>query len=111
MNRAHAAALRPTPLHPPDPGPKVKRASPGPTAQLKTSMQTPAPRNSLWEDLHPAPTLDPCPGHALAPGLGLDASLEATDCPSKALLISKDVSVQLLILITRVSCSVCIYLS
>ncbi len=82
MNQAHVAALRPAPLHPPDPGPKAKRASPGLTAQLKTSTQPPAPRNSLWEDLHLAPTLDPCPGHALAPGPGLDASLEATDCLS-----------------------------
>lgn len=79
MNPAHEATLHHTPLHPPDPGLKVKRASPGPTAQLKTSTQPPAPRNSLWEDLHPAPTLDPCPGHALAPGPGLDESLEVTD--------------------------------
>lgn len=87
MNQAHVAAPRPAPLHPPDPGPKVKRASPGPTARLKTSTRPPAPRNSLWDDLHPAPTLDPCPGHALAPGPGLDASPEDTDRSSKALLI------------------------
>lgn len=72
--------LGPAPLQPPDPHPKEKRASPGPTARLRTSTQPPAPRISLRDALHPAPTLDPCPGHALAPGPGLDASLEATDC-------------------------------
>lgn len=80
MNQAHVAALHPALLLPPEPGPKVKRARPGPTARLKTSTQPPAHRNSLWDGLHPAPTLDPCPGHALAPGPGLDASLEVTDC-------------------------------
>lgn len=100
MNQAHVAALRHTPLHHPDPGPKAKRASPGLTAQLRTSTQPPAPRNSLWEGLHLAPTLGPCPGHALAPGPGLDVSLEATDCFYKSQLIS----LQLSVLITRVSC-------
>lgn len=76
MNQAHVAAQHPAP--PPDLGPKVKRASPGPTAPPKTSTRHPAPRNSLWGDLRPAPTPDPCPGHALAPGPGQDASLEVT---------------------------------
>lgn len=76
MNQAHVAVQRPAPPPPRDLGPKVKRASPGPTAQLKISTRRPAPRNSLWGDLRPAPTLDPCPGHAPAPGPGLDASLE-----------------------------------
>lgn len=80
MSLARVAALHLAPLHPPDPGPKAKRASPGPTAQLKISTQPPAHRNSLWDDHHPAPTLDPCLGHALAPGHGLDASLEVIDC-------------------------------
>lgn len=80
MNQAQVAALGPAPRHPPDPGPKVKRASQGQTARLKTSIQAPAPRNSLWADLHHAPTLDPCLGHVLAPGPGLDASPEDTDC-------------------------------
>lgn len=80
MKQAHAATPHPAPLPRQDPGPKLKRASPGPTAQPKTSTQRPlAPRNSLLDDLHPAPTPDPCPGHALAPGPGLDASLEVTD--------------------------------
>lgn len=79
MTKAHVVAPCPAPLHLPDPGPKVKRASPGLTAQLKTSTQLPAPRKSLWDDLPPGPTLDPCPGHALAPGPGLDANLEVTD--------------------------------
>lgn len=73
MNQAQVAAL--APLHPPDPAPGVKRANPGPTAQLKTSTLPPAPRNGLWDDLRPAPTLDPCRGHALGPGPGLDGSL------------------------------------
>ena len=85
MNQAHVAAPCPPLLHPPDPGPKAKRASPGPTAQLKISNQPLAPRNSLWDDLNPAPTLDPCHGHALAPGPGLDASPEVTDWSSKAI--------------------------
>lgn len=80
VNRARVATLRPTPLHPPDPCPKVKRASPGPTPRVKTTTQPPVPRKSLWGDLHPAPTLDPCPAHVLAPGPGLAASLEATEC-------------------------------
>lgn len=80
MNRAYVAAPRPAPLHPPDPGPKVKRANPGPTARPKTSTQPPAPRNSPWDALHPAPTRDPCPGHAPAPGPGLGVSPEVTDC-------------------------------
>lgn len=80
MNQGHVATLHPAPLRPPDPGPKAKRASPGPTAPLKISTQLLAPRNSQWGDLHPAPTLDPCLGHALAPGPGLAASLEVTDC-------------------------------
>lgn len=83
MQQAHVATPHPAPLHPPDPCPKVKRASPGPTARLKTSTQPPAPTNSPVDDLHLAPTLDPCPGHALAPGRGPDASLEATDCLSR----------------------------
>lgn len=78
MNRAQEAALGPPP--PPDPGPKVKRASRGPTARPKTSIRAAAPRNSLWADLRHAPTPDPCPGHALAPGPGPDASLGDTDC-------------------------------
>lgn len=77
-NQAQEAALGPPP--PPEPGPKAKRASRGPTARLKTSIQAAAPRNSRWADPHHAPTPDPCPGHALAPGPGLDASLEDTDC-------------------------------
>lgn len=79
MNQHHAAAPHPVPPHPPDPGPKVKRANPGLTAQLKTSTQPLAPRNSLWDALHPAPTLDPCLGHALGPDPGLDASPVVTD--------------------------------
>lgn len=79
MQQAHVATLRPAPLHPPDPCPKVKRASPDPTARLRTSTQPPAPTNSPVDDPRHAPTLDPCPGHALAPGRGLDASPEATD--------------------------------
>lgn len=75
MNQAWVAAPHLAPLHPPDPVPGVKRAGPGPTAQLKTSTRPPAPRNGLWDDLHPAPTLDPCRGHALGPGPGLDGSL------------------------------------
>lgn len=82
MDKAHVATPRPAPLHPPGPCPKVKRVSPDPTARLKISTQPPAPTNSLQDDLHPAPNLDPCPGHALAPGPGLDASLEAIDCLS-----------------------------
>lgn len=66
----------PAPRQRPDQDQKVKRASPGLTALPKTSTH---PRNSLSGDPHHAPTLDPCPGHALAPGPGLDASLEATD--------------------------------
>lgn len=98
MNQAHAAAPHPVPLLLPDPGPKVKRATPGPTVQKVISTQPPAPRNSLREDLHPAPTLDLCPGHALARGPGLGESLEVTDgVLSKApyLSVSEDVSVQL----------------
>lgn len=79
MQQAHVATLRPAPLHPPDPCPKVKRASPDPTARRRTSTQPPAPTNSPVDDPRHAPTLDPCPGHALAPGRGLDASPEATD--------------------------------
>lgn len=78
MKQAHVAAPHPAPLRRPVPGPKVKRACPGPTAQLKTSTQTPAPRNSPWDVLHHVPTRDP--GHALAQGLGRDASLEVIDC-------------------------------
>lgn len=74
MNQAHIAAH----LHPPGPGPEVKRTSPGPTAQLESSIQPRALTMSLLDDRRPAPTLDPCPGHALALGPGLDASLEAT---------------------------------
>lgn len=104
--QAHVAALRPARLHPPDPGPKVKRASPSPTARLQTSTRPPAPRNRPWADLHPAPTLDPCPGHALAPDPGLDASLEATDCFLQSPLnLSEDVSVQLSTMITGMLCS------
>lgn len=47
MNQVHVAAQRPAPPHPLDLGPKVKRASPGPTAQPKISTRRPAPRNSL----------------------------------------------------------------
>lgn len=46
MSQAHVAAQRPAPPHPPDLGPKVKRASPGPTAQPKISTRHPAPRNN-----------------------------------------------------------------
>lgn len=80
MNQGRVVTLRLIPLRPPEPGPKAKRASPGPTALSKTSTQLLAPRNSRWGDLHPAPTLDPCLDHALAPGPGLAASLEVTDC-------------------------------
>lgn len=79
VNQPHVATLGPAPLLPPDPHPKEKRASPGPRAQLKTSTQPPVPRNSPQDALHPAPTLDPCPDRALAPGPGPDVSLEATD--------------------------------
>lgn len=78
VNQARVTAPLPAPLHPPDPSPKVKRASPGPTAQLKTSSQPPAPRNHLWDVLHHDPTLDP--DRAPVPDPGLDASLGATDC-------------------------------
>lgn len=87
MNQGQLADQPPAHLHPPDQISEVKRVGPGPTAQPKTSTQPPAPRNSRLEDLHPAPTLDPCHGHALGPGPGLDASLEVTDCPSEALFI------------------------
>lgn len=79
MNQVHVAI--PLPLHHPDQDPRAKRASPGPTARLKTSTRPPALRNSLWGDLHRGPTPDPCLGHGLAPGPGLDASLGATDSP------------------------------
>ncbi|KAF3839403.1 hypothetical protein F7725_018120 [Dissostichus mawsoni] len=79
MKQAHAAALRPAPLPPPDLWPKVRRASRGPTAQRRTSTPPPAPTNSPWAALHPAPSLAPCPAPALAPDPGPDASLEATD--------------------------------
>lgn len=107
MNQAHVATLHRTPLHPPDPGLKVKRASPGPTAQRKTSTQPPAPRNSLWDDHLPAPTPDPCPGRALAPGPGPDASLEDTDCLFLQLSINlySRMFFQLSTLIIRVFCS------
>lgn len=88
MNQVHAAALHPTHLPPPDPGPKVKRATPGPTVQKMISTQPPAPRNTVRDDLHPARTLAPCPGRALALGPGLAESLEVTDC----LPVSEDVS-------------------
>lgn len=74
MKRPHTPP--PAPHQRPGQDQKVKRASPGLTALPKTSTH---PRNSLSGDPHHAPTLDPCPGHALAPGPGLDASLEATD--------------------------------
>lgn len=86
MNQAPLADQPPAHLHPPDPISEVKRAGPGPTARPKTSTQPPAPRNSRVEDLHPAPTLDPCHGLAPGPGLGLDASLGVTD-PLKLLFI------------------------
>lgn len=79
LSRAHEATLRPARLRPPDPGLKVKRASPGLTPRLKISTQPPAPRNSLRDGLLHAPTLDPCLDHALAPGPGLDASQVVTD--------------------------------
>lgn len=79
MNQVHVVIPLPVPLHHPDQDPKEKRASPGPTARQKTSTRLPALRNSPWGDLRHGPTLDPCLGHALAPGPGLDASLGATD--------------------------------
>lgn len=82
MKQAHAATLRPAPLPPPDLWPKVRRASRGPTAQRRTSTPPPAPTNSLWAALHPAPSLAPCPAPALALDPGPDASLEVTDCLS-----------------------------
>lgn len=113
MNQAHVAAPRPTRPHPPDPGQKAKRASQGPTAQLKSSTQPPAPRNSLWDDLNPAPTLDPCPVRVLALGPGLDASPEVTDWSSKALYLSvpEDVSVQLSTYNQSVKLYICICFS
>lgn len=96
-NQGHVAIPLPVPPHHPDQDPRAKRASPGPTAQQKTSTQPPALRNSLWGDLHRGPTPDPCLGHALAPGPGLDASQGATDSlfPPQALYlcVSEDVSV------------------
>lgn len=76
MKQGHVAALRPLP----DPGPEVKRATPGPTARKTISTQPPAPRNSVTDGLRPAPTLDPCLGLAPGPGPGLDGSLGVTDC-------------------------------
>lgn len=106
-NQAHVATRHPAPLHPPDPGPRIKRAGLGPTAQLKTPTQPPAPGSRLWEDLHPAPSPGPCPGHVLAPGPGLDASWEVTDSPPPFSInfVFKEVFVQVLSVITRVLCS------
>lgn len=82
MNQVHAAALHPVPL--PHPDPKVKRATLRHTVQKIISTQPQAPRNTVRDDLHHAPTLDPWPDHALAlgpgPGPGLGESLEVTDC-------------------------------
>lgn len=80
VNQAPVAALHPTPLQPPDPDPKAEGAHPVLVAQPKSSTRL-APRNNLLGVLLHAHTPDPCPGHAPAPGPGLDASLEATDCP------------------------------
>lgn len=57
------------------PGPELKRSSPGPTALLEVFSQPPI---SQLGDLRHAPSPDLCPGHVLAPGPGLDASLEVT---------------------------------
>lgn len=98
MNQDHVAALHPAPLPPPDPEPKVERATPGLVVQKMNSTQPPAPRNTVRDDLHPTPTLAPCPGRALAPGPGLGESLGVTECFLQSLLLS--VSVQFSTLIT-----------
>lgn len=95
MARALAAAQPPAPLPRQDPGPKAGRASRGPPALLQTSIP-PTPRNSPWGDLSHAPTPDPCPGRALAPGPGLAANREATNSvlPKPCHSVFKDVCVQ-----------------
>lgn len=89
VNQAPVAALCPILLQPPDLDPKAEGAHPVLEAPPKSSTQRLAPRNNLLGDLLHARTPDPCPGHAPAPGPGLDASLEATDCPFEPRFISR----------------------